>query len=223
MSEVPFAEAVATKVDLPLEIVEKALGSANVPTADEAAVPHRLRVTRLQFEGTKAGVQSDSFSFDRSFGPGLWAICTDKNDAGKTSVLEIIMWALRGRPHRPSLPLDVEEWLDNVLVEGIVDDEPFTVSWQLTDRLPFGRLTAGGDETPFFGEEAFESVMSEFMLDRLGFFEFTTWGGSQGSVAHHGWASCSAALYLSRAADKVVLGDIPLRDWPSAFCSCSRG
>lgn len=44
-------------------------------------------MTRVRFEGTKTGRQTDPFCFDRTFGDGLWAICTDKNDAGKTSVL----------------------------------------------------------------------------------------------------------------------------------------
>ena len=208
MSDVPFAEAVSAKVGIPLEMVEKVLGNAGVPTADEAAVPHRLRVNRLRFDGTKAGVHTDTFVFDRTFGPGLWAICTDKNDAGKTSVLEIIMWALRGEPHRPSLQPDVEQWIDSVLVEATLDEEPFTVSFQLIDGAPFGSLTVGDEVTPFSNEDAFTNVMSDFMVRRLGFFELTTWDGTQKSVAHHGWASCSAALYLSRAAEKVVLGDI---------------
>jgi hypothetical protein len=207
VTEVAFAEAVAKKTNLPVDVVEQTLNAAGVPTTDEAATPHRLRVTRLRFEGTKAGRVTGAFSFDKSFGDGLWAICTDRNDAGKTSVLEIIMWALRGRPHRPSLPSDVESWLDAVHLEGTVDDEPFTVAWTLTDGAPFGSLSCGTETTPFTNEDAFTATMSDFMLSRLGFFEFTVWDKDE-PVAH-GWPSCSAALYLPRASFEAVLGDVP--------------
>lgn len=206
--EVPFTQAVAKKAGAPLEVVEKALSAAGVPTVDEAAVPHRLRITRVRFDGTKAGMYTGPFVFDQSFGPGLWAICTVKNDAGKTSVLEIIMWALRGRSQGSALQPDVIDWLDSVLVEATLDDEPFSVSFRLTDNVPFGALTCGGEVTPFSNDETFEGVMSEFMLRRLGFFEFTTGGGSEASAAHHGWPSCSSALYLSRSGLDVVLGDV---------------
>lgn len=205
--EVPFAQAVSKKAVAPLEVVEKALSAAGVPTVDEAAVPHRLRLTRIRFDGTKTGNYTGPFVFDQSFGPGLWAICSDKNDAGKTSVLEIIMWALRGRSQGSDLQPDVIDWLDTVLVEATLDDEPFSVSFKLTDNVPSGTLTCGDEVTAFSNDETFEGVMSEFMLRRLGFFEFTTGGGSDASAAHHGWPSCSSALYLSRSLD-VVLGDV---------------
>lgn len=205
--EVPFAQAVSKKTGAPLEVVEKALLTAGVPTIDEAALPHRLRLTRVRFDGTKTGTYTGPFVFDRSFGPGLWAICTEKNDAGKTSALEIVMWALRGRTGSALAP-DVIDWLDNVLVEATLDEEPFSVSFQLADNVPFGTLTCGGEETAFSNDDSFEYVMSEFMLRRLGFFEFTTGGGSEASAAHHGWPSCSSALYLARSGLDVVLGDI---------------
>ena len=205
--EVPFVHAVSKKAGAPLEMVEKALLSVGVPTVDEAAVPHRLRLTRIRFDGTKTGAYKGPFVFDQSFGPGLWAICTTKNDAGKTSVLEIIMWALRGRPGAELQP-DVIEWLDTVLVEATLDDEPFSVSFKLTDNVPSGKLTCGNEVTAFSNDESFEGVMSAFMLRRLGFFEFTTGGGADASAAHHGWPSCSSALYLSRSGLDVVLGDV---------------
>ncbi len=208
MIEIPFAQAVATKAGIELETVEQVLLAAGVPTTDEAASPHRLRVNRVRFEGTKTGKQTDAFCFDQSFSAGLWAICTEKNDAGKTSVLEIIMWALRGHPHKPGLPPDVEGWLERVLVEGALDDEPFTVDFRLTNGVPFGSLTYANERFPFSNEDSFTNTMADFMLSRLGFFEFTTWDGTKGAVARHGWAACSAALYLPREFQGVVLGDI---------------
>lgn len=204
MSEVSFPDAVAQRSGYPVDEVTRVLKDARVPTTDAVGAPHRLRIERLAFTGQKAGVFTDPIAFDQTFSTGLWAITSDKNDAGKTSLLEIIMWCIRGQPKR--LQDDVRAWLDQVTLQGTVDDEAFIVEFTLTDGMPVGSLTCGADVRPFASDAAFADTMSQFMMERLGFDIFQMWVDGKGLATHH-WPSYSTVLYLPREAESAVIGD----------------
>ena len=206
MTELSFPDAVAARCEQSVSDVTRILSEARVPTSDSSGSPHRLRVTRLAFTGQKVGLLSDEIDFDREFTSGLWAISSERNDAGKTSLLEIIMWCLRGQPKR--LQDDVRNWLDSVTLEGTVDDEAFMVAFELADGIPTGTLTCGSDTRPFASDAAFADAMSQFMMERLGFEAFTLWVDGQGTATHQ-WPSYSTVLYLPREAEGAVIGDIP--------------
>lgn len=204
MTEGSFLDAVAEKCGHPVEAIASLLAASRVPTADTVGAPHRLRVTRLRFSGQKAGMLTDAIEFDQEFSDGLWGICSSKNDAGKTSILEIMMWALRGAPKR--LQDDVRTWLNFVRLEGTVDGVPFDVNFQLDNGFPTGALTCEGDVRPFASEAAFSDTMSQFMMERLGFQSFSLWVEGQGMATHH-WPSYSTVLYLPRETNGAIIGD----------------
>lgn len=204
MTELSFPDAVAERCGHPVGDITSVLASARVPTTDLGGTPHRLRVTRLTFTGKKAGLHTDDISFDQEFGNGLWAISSERNDAGKTSILEIIMWCLRGEPKR--LQDDVREWLHTVTLEGLIDDDPFVVTFDDTGAMPEGSLTCGNDVRPFASDAAFADTMSQFMMEQLGFESFELWVSGQG-LATHQWPSYSAVLYLPRESGGAVIGD----------------
>lgn len=204
MSELSFPDAVAERCGRPVSDITAVLASARVPTTDVGGRPHRLRVTRLAFTGKKAGLLTDEIDFDQEFGDGLWAISSERNDAGKTSILEIIMWCLRGEPKR--LQEDVRAWLHTVTLEGQVDDQPFVVTFDDAGAMPQGALTCGSDVRPFASDAAFADTMSQFMMERLGFESFELWVTGQG-LATHSWPSYSTVLYLPREAEGAVIGD----------------
>ena len=205
MTEVSFPDAVAERSGHPVTDVTRILADARVPTTDTVGAPHRLRVTRLAFTGRKAGLLTDDIDFDQEFSSGLWSITSQRNDAGKTSILEIIMWCLRGHPKR--LQDDVRAWLHTVTLEGTVDDAPFVVDFDVTEGMPSGALTCGTDVRPFASDAAFADTMSQFMMERLGFDTFQLWVEGQG-VATHRWPSYSTVLYLPREAEGAVIGDM---------------
>lgn len=204
MTDASFVDAVAESADMPVDEVADQLEKAQVPTMDVVGAPHRLRVRRLAFTGKKAGVSSDDIDFDQAFDDGLWALVTDKNDRGKTSVIEIMMWALRGQPKR--LQDDVRSWLDTVTLEGTVDDRSFTVHFELADGVPKGSLTHSGESRPFASEAAFADTMSLFMMEQLGFDTFPQWVNNRG-ISIHGWALYSTVMYLPRESQNAVIGD----------------
>jgi hypothetical protein len=199
-----FPDAVAARCGHAVGEVLDLLTAARVPTTDRGGTPHRLRVTRLAFTGKKAGLYSDDIDFDQEFGDGLWAISSQRNDAGKTSTLEIIMWCLRGQPKR--LQDDVRAWIHQVTLEGLVDHDQFVVTFEVHEGVPHGNLTCGTDIRPFASEAAFADTMSGFMMDRLGFESFELWVAGQG-LATHRWPSYSTVLYLPREAEGAVIGD----------------
>lgn len=204
MTEKSFPDVVAERCGHSASDVTALLSAVHVPTIDRGGSPHRLRVTRLAFTGKKAGLLTDNIDFDQRLGNGLWAISSVRNDAGKTSILEIIMWCLRGEPKR--LQADVRSWLRTVTLEGLVDEEPFVVTFDDTQGAPQGTLTCGSDVRPFASDAAFADTMSQFMMDRLGFEAFELWVKGQGRATHH-WPSYSTVLYLPREAAGAVIGD----------------
>ncbi len=204
MTSASFVDAVAERSGTPVDMVADLLKAEQVPTIDIVGAPHRLRVKRLAFTGKKAGVSSDDINFDQTFGDGLWAFVTEKNDRGKTSVMEIMMWALRGQPKR--LQDDVRSWLHTVTLEGTVDDSPFIVQFDLADGVPDGSLTHGGESQPFSSDAAFADTMSMFMMEKLGFDSFPQWVNNRG-ISIHGWPLYSTVLYLPRESQNAVIGD----------------
>lgn len=204
MTGVSFIDAVANRSGRPVEDVADLLDSAGVPTLDRVGFPHSLRVTRLAFTGNKAGVSTDHIDFDQRFGDGLWALTSEKNERGKTSILEIMMWALRGQPKR--LQEDVRSWLHTVSLKGTIDGEPFAVEFRLSDGEPTGTLCWKGEEHPFSSTAAFAETMSTFMMGQLGFDSFPQWVRNKG-ISTHGWPLYSTVLYMPHGAQKAVIGD----------------
>ena len=204
MTGVSFIDAVAGRSGHSAQDVADLLEAARVPTADTVGAPRRLRVTRLAFAGEKAGASTGAFGFDRQFGDGLWALTSEKNERGKTSILEIMMWALRGQ--RKSLQDDVRSWLRTVALEGVVEGEEFAVEFELVDGEPEGALECSSGRHPFSSEAAFADTMARFMMDELGFGPFPQWVKDQG-VSTHGWLLYSTALYMPHGVHQAVIGD----------------
>lgn len=204
MSDVSFIDAVAERSGHLVQDVADLLDAAQVPATDTVAAARRLRVTRLAFTGEKAGVSTGTINFNQQFGDGLWALTTEKNERGKTSILEITMWALRGQ--RKSLQDDVRSWLHTVALEGTIDGEKFAVEFELADGEPRGILRFRGEQRPFASDAAFAATMSTFMMNELGFDTFRQWASNMG-ISTHGWPLFSTVLYMPHGVHQAVIGD----------------
>ncbi|MDQ7807224.1 hypothetical protein Q5425_26095 [Amycolatopsis sp. A133] len=84
-----------------------------IPLVYPPARPRSVRVHRLRVLGVRSGTTHDGpfdriFTFDTDF-----TALVASNFRGKTSVLEIITWCLRGSP-RDRLQADVRRWLSGV-------------------------------------------------------------------------------------------------------------
>lgn len=206
MSAATFVEAVAARCGRATDEVTRVLTSSHIPLNHIPATPHRLRVTRLMFEGTKMGVTNPGpFRFEQAFGDGVWALVSERNEAGKSSVMEIIVWVLRGEPRSGGLQEDVHQWITRVELDGTIDGQGFAVEFDMDDGQPTGTLRSGTWHVDFAGDHDFHEHMSDFMMDRLGLATFQGWQSDVGRVTQ-GWNTYTTTLYFPRDAMSAVIG-----------------
>jgi len=180
--------------------------------------PHRLLVKRVAFTGEKSGTSHQPIDFSWDLGAGLWCLAAD-NLRGKSSVLEIIWWCLRGAG---DVQADVRKWIRHVSLEASVDDEPFTVTIDVNDDELTGTLTTGTQPhaNHFTGEAEFSSIMGTFMMDRLALELLRGWRKdsaapaadgdgeeADGQVTTTGWPAYSHALLCRNRKDDALLGE----------------
>jgi hypothetical protein len=163
--------------------------------------PVDITIRSLRFSGVKAlpeGPQDFEFTWD-GLGPGLWLIGSDENSRGKTSLLGVMRWLLRGSP--PSqIPPGVLKWIHRAGMEFDVGGVPHRVSVDLRGGFAaeLAEQRDGGPPTPLLaaGSAAeFEHGMSDFMMSRLGLDPIV--GMRDGEVVvHHRWAALFSAFHI---------------------------
>ena len=172
-----------------------------------------LTITCIAFRGEKKGEATGRIDFKWSdLSSGVWALASHANLVGKSTVLEVLLWCLRGAPK--GLQDDVRSWLEWVSVSFDIDDQHYLVEFNVVDGIPRGglsRLRPGGgtdgvDE--FASAEGFEAAMSHFMMAT---FDLDPMPARQGDEEHgqtvvHGWTALSGALYFG-GDHKLLLGD----------------
>ena len=214
-AEKSFVAAVAERASVTEEVAGGTLDRFGLVEPAPPRRPHRLDVHLVHFAGVKITDEAPGtptpFGFTWRLGPGAWAITsTDRNLAGKSSVLEIIRWCLRGRPHVQN---DVAEWLRRVILLFHVDDDAHAIAFEAADGSPAGALyqvpdaaavaeavpegpyeqdgptaasvleEAGGAPIARFrsGREM-EQVLDVFMLDRLELQRIPRWQNRPGAT-----------------------------------------
>lgn len=216
MSELGRAVAEKLKDSVPNEDVESILLEAGVSTSATVPTPVRLRVLEVAFSGEKRLEAPDGtvtevpFDFSWALGPGLYVVGSHDNLHGKSSVLEIIRWALRGRSR---VQADVQSWLRHVLVVFQVNDEHVIVGFDVVNSEPRGSVyqedaaRSGRVELARFGgEDAFEKVMDSVMMDRLHLQPIASWVEDQ--AVEHAWPAYAGALSISSRGLEQLLGDV---------------
>ena len=232
LAEVPSAsdilKAVAAKLGMTEEQVERSLVEANISLKSPAAADRRLRMLRLRASGVKHS--GEPFTVEQDFSGGVWAIVHPDNSAGKTSLLEFLVWPLRGEPR--DLPLDVRSWLRYVSLDVAVAGRPIRIVLyvdsdghpSLTGRIfaadTIGQLLDANDGDGVLrlleqarGTEEVGRSIGAFFLDALRMGHTSLWQASsgidgEGATQIHGWASYFGACYLNPGGDEILLGDV---------------
>jgi DNA repair exonuclease SbcCD ATPase subunit len=208
--------SVAAKASVSEADARTTLAAYHVEPSPSLPQAPRLVVRHLTFDGKfpeviRAGAP---FRFDLDLPDGLTVVASEHNLAGKSSVLEIIFWALRGGEPR-ALQADVHQWLRRVHLEFTIGGEDTTIEWELHGNRALGSLatrTRGGAAVQdFTGTREFEDIVGSYMLSRLGLDPVTSFrsdsGGSGGTIQKFGWNALSGALYVPNAAHKALLGE----------------
>lgn len=168
-----YVELIASKTSCSREHVESVLLRHNVIDSPTPPVARPLRVKKLSFGGRKV-LFGQGEPFDFSWEPeveGANAIATDSNFAGKSSVLQAMLWAIRGE--QKSLTTTVGGWIERLSAELEAGDRRLRVQFEMKDHEPHGSVqlvTQEGDvshELQFNSTELFKLHMNRLMLDAL--------------------------------------------------------
>lgn len=222
--------------DLPDRIAEAAgLGRQQVldvfqehdlPLASSAALPRPLSVSRLRIVGDRTVEPRGTFDSTLSFESGLTALVAD-NFRGKTSVLELITWCLRGTP-RDDLQGVVKSWISQLDCDALVAGRP--LGFRLTmehGTIIDGRIlsapaldalrevrtaspeAAVTEVAAVQDSAAYADAVAALMLDlmNLSRLENASTRSATGR-ATHGWPLYFGALYLPAGGDRALLGDV---------------
>ncbi|GAA0600384.1 ATP-binding protein [Caenispirillum bisanense] len=213
----PFAETVAKRAKVDVQDVEAVLESIDVREASGTHRAESLVVRRVYFSGTKAGkdVANEDFAFEwNDLGTGLWGILSDGlNLIGKTTIMEVILWALRGRSR--GLKSEVRAWIQSVEVAFSIGIDQYRVTFTDVTEGAQGSLIHEGPGAArtlavFSGDEQFERVMDNLMTERFALPPIQNLsgeddGGPQEST--HRWPAYARSLFIE-GSHPAILGDI---------------
>tara|TARA_R110002072_G_scaffold28296_3_gene91061 strand:- start:3833 stop:5803 length:1971 start_codon:yes stop_codon:yes gene_type:complete len=204
------------------EVIE-VLGRHRIRATQALPKPRRLLLRKIRFAGERIGVANEGpFEFEWELGmPGVWCVTSENNLVGKSTVLEVAMWALRGVPR--GLQEDVRGWLREVEVSFDVDAVTHCVSFSLSSGKPVGRLVRHTPKTRrnvavFDSAESFERAMGDFMLQTLGLEPLPSWQkfprAEDGRQVWHGWRAFSGALFVPDSSHEALLGELAIAGLP---------
>lgn len=215
-----WLDAIASRAAVDTRRVEAVLSARHIVPTPVLPAPRRMRLLSIAFGGTKLDVQGDGpYTFEwQDLSEGLWGMMTDRNLRGKSSIIEVVRWLMRGRPS-PNLQSDVKTWIHNACLRFELDglehevllDCKGVATGTLTRRsLGAANLTVLAS---FNSDKQFEMVMADFFLRAFSMEGLATWRESDseekaGHTVVHGWPALSGAMFIGTNYD-VVLGDLP--------------
>lgn len=141
-----WVDTVAERVGADRDVVAEVLTRYGVVGPKPVPTRRPLRVDALHFAGVKNladDVDGETrqfvpFSFYRAFTTPVTAFVSDgKNDAGKSSTLDILKWGLRGSARVAG---DVQKWLRQVCLLLTIGGERVLIAWRVDDGAPRGQI-----------------------------------------------------------------------------------
>ncbi|MFI5932172.1 hypothetical protein [Actinoplanes sp. NPDC051494] len=220
-----LATRVAVRTGLAVPAVERIFRDHGFAPALTDTLSRPIRLSRLRIAGTRTVDPGGPFDREFRFAQGLTVLAAD-NLRGKTSVLELITWCLRGSP-RANLQGVVRGWVRHLDCDAVVAGRPLGFRLTVEDgELVEGRVLSGPDPvslaragtarperaivqvihatTPAVFAARVEKLMMELLhLEEL---ESTSKQAASGR-ATYGWPSYYGALYLPPGGDPALLGD----------------
>ena len=169
----PFVEKVALSANRTIDDVQAVLARHNIVDSPTPPASRPLRLKKLAFSGEKR-IYTEIEPFSFVWEPhelGVNVIASDKNFVGKSSIFQVMLWALRGEPK--SLTTTAQGWMRQVLAEFQAGDRHIRVQFEITENVPHGSvdlLNKDGSNIHslrFSSAEVFKSHMNSVMLDAL--------------------------------------------------------
>lgn len=200
-------EAIGVRCKQDKTAVKEVLARHAVRPSPTTNVPRRVNIRSLRFVGSKSGKYQGPFDFCWSnLEPGIWGIVSDGNFKGKTSILEIMKWLLRGKPSS-KLQEGVRAWISELELDFLIDGTAYGIRVSQEDKDLSGSLLRSpgtADEQligQFQSEDAFEACMSSFMMKELSLDLLSAWRSPDGhdktgKTVIHDWPALSGALFI---------------------------
>jgi hypothetical protein len=240
-------EQIAARVpSADVERVREALSAHGIQLTSPLPARRQLVVHRLYCEGTKSDTDDNDgvFTRDMTLGPGPWAIASTLNNAGKSSLLWALSYALRGDGFDAFKRPETVGWFSYVRVDievagvaasiRLTFDKPDRPSCRLLSADTLQHLTAltGSQETgpgvrvvATAEPDGVKELIDRFMLDRLGLRPLTLWAAEAGAPKDadgnrdsaeqvHGWASYFYAIALNAGNSSILLGPTAYNQLP---------
>ena len=204
------------RAGISLDQVRSVLLERGVRPSAQLPAPVSMAVTRVQFWGTKQidGVDQP-FALDQAFEPGLWCVTSSRNLAGKSTVLNVVLAAIRGQLQ---LSATVRGWMEGFHVELMLDGKPLVVEAETRSTTVSGRAVHAGREVAAFSNAAdMEAAMSEFFLEQFSLAPQPYWDKGQESARAMGWGTYSGALFIPEDEPKALLGTEVIGQRPAAI------
>ncbi|MGV9708551.1 hypothetical protein [Streptomyces sp. NPDC003483] len=222
---------IADKADVKVEDVRDVFTEYGLPLVVSPARPRSLHVHRLRVAGERTGdVQPGPFDTPLNFTTGLTAMVAS-NFRGKTSVLELLTWCLRGTP-RDEMQKRVRGWLHHVDLDATVAGEPMAFRLDLTNgEITSAVVLAGGDISSLAGvrapdasrgitallrassSDSYAEQIAGLMLGRMDLQPLVN-SFKETSTQTHGWPAYFGAVYLPAGGDKALLGEVTSNGLP---------
>lgn len=220
MSDLPFADAVAARASVDVERAVLVLDKYRVTAAPQPPVARMLRVRRIRFSGVKTLSESEPAPFEFEWdvdGSGLWILASGDNLVGKSTVIQVALWALRGKPKH--LTGTVRGWIRAVDVLFEAGDKGVRVEFSAEDGKPAGTVTlttAGATEVLRFENEGqFVRLMQDVMLEALALEAVpASRADAAGRVSAHedGWRAYTGAFLSDSRSDAIIGEAVPGTD-----------
>ncbi|PZE60345.1 MULTISPECIES: hypothetical protein [unclassified Curtobacterium] len=122
----------------------------------------------------------EPFSFTHTLTEPLTAFATrGRNDAGKSSVLEMILWAVRGVA---DVAVDVRAWTRHVLVALRVGEDDVLVAWTITGQEPAGLIITLPDSYDIDWAALDEQALKQMREDADGDPQTEAWDDALNAV-----------------------------------------
>lgn len=216
--------------------VEDVLERRRIKASPSMTRPRRLTLKRIAFSGEKHGTLTEG-AFDFAWSDletGLYAILSDGNLKGKSSILHVARWLLRGSP-ADGFQADVKAWIRKASLQFALNETTYKVR---LDEPEQGRGTllqrvdeAWSEVARFASPAEFKSAMSVFFLRELGLDALPTWNDELGKEVLQDWAALSGALSMgpnfNSLLGEVNMAGLPTRlmqmylglPWVSTYCA----
>lgn len=228
--------SIAKKVGISVEQVNEVLAGQGVSLVPVAPVNRSIDVQRISFDGRRENTEWDgTFTQSFDFSYGVTAFITDQNLRGKSTVLELVTWALRGKPR--DLRADVQTWFSRIVLEYAINGVPMAVILTRQGTSFVADIVRSNDADTLrryvngevdiqginvvatsLSESQFASIQDETMMALLGFDPITNFqrhaGSDQGATRTNSWPAYYGGIHLPRSSD-ILFGDTVFAGLPA--------